>query len=67
MHRKGACVMSKDGLMRESPTGTQVKRCNEMSRRLRFFHEQVSDSSLAMAPAMVDTGFDLDELEVRCT
>lgn len=43
----------------------QVKRCNEMSRRLRFFHEQVTGAEIFMAPTMVDTGFDLDELEVR--
>ena len=42
----------------------QVKRCNEMSRRLRFFHEQVTGTGIVMDPAMVDIGTDLDELEV---
>ena len=45
--------------------GTQVKRCNEMSRRLRFFHEQVTGAEIPMAGALADIGTDLDELEVR--
>jgi hypothetical protein len=36
-----------------------------MSRRLRFFHEQVSGAEIPMAGAMVDIGTDLDEMEVR--
>ena len=36
-----------------------------MSRRLRFFHEQVTGAEIPMDPAMVDIGADLDELEVR--
>lgn len=43
----------------------QVLRCNEMSRRLRFFHEQVTGAEIPMAGATTDIGADLDELEVR--
>lgn len=43
----------------------QVKRCNEMSRRLRFFHEQVTAAEIPMAGATADIGTDLDELEAR--
>ena len=43
----------------------QVRRCNEMSRRLRFFHEQVTGAEIPMAGATTDIGADLDELEVR--
>lgn len=42
----------------------QVRRCNEMSRRLRFFHEQVTGAEIPMAGATTDIGADLDELEV---
>lgn len=42
----------------------QVKRCNEMARRLRFFHEQVTGASIPLQSPMLDAGVDLDELEV---
>jgi hypothetical protein len=35
-----------------------------MSRRLRYFHEQVSGAEIPMAGAIVDVGTDLDEMEV---
>ena len=43
----------------------QVKRCNEMCRRLRFFHEQVALAEIPLSHAVGELGHDLDELEVR--
>ena len=46
----------------------QVKRCNEMARRLRFFHEQVTAADIPRQSAnMIDTDrspVQLEELEV---
>jgi hypothetical protein len=48
----------------------QVKRCNEMARRLRFFYEQVTAADIPKQSAnMMDTErspVQLEELEVRC-
>lgn len=44
---------------------SQVKRCNEMARRLRFFHEQVTGASIPLQSPMLDAGVDLDELESK--
>ena len=47
----------------------QVKRCNEMARRLRFFHEQVTAADIPrQAAGLVETEtspVQLEELEVR--
>lgn len=44
----------------------QVKRCDEMARRVRFFHEQVEKAGLLVkAKAMQeDKTYEFDELEV---
>eukprot|EP00879_Flechtneria_rotunda_P026875 GHRR01028714.1.p1 GENE.GHRR01028714.1~~GHRR01028714.1.p1 ORF type:complete len:122 (+),score=28.95 GHRR01028714.1:407-772(+) len=44
----------------------QVKRCDEMARKIRFFHDQVEKAAFAIGHrALPDKGYDLDELEVR--
>ena len=50
-----------------SQLDAQVKRCNEMARRLRFFHEQVMGAHVPLQSPMLDAGVDLDELEVCCS
>ena len=43
----------------------QVKRCDEMARRLRFFQEQVIKGGLMVKPRSVqDHAYHFDELEV---
>lgn len=44
---------------------SQVKRCNEMCRRLRVFHEQVTKAEIPLSTAVGDIGMDLDELEAK--
>ncbi|WIA14247.1 hypothetical protein OEZ85_002783 [Tetradesmus obliquus] len=42
----------------------QVKRCDEMARKIRFFHEQVEKAGMTVGMrAMLDKGYDMDELE----
>eukprot|EP00879_Flechtneria_rotunda_P014171 GHRR01014808.1.p1 GENE.GHRR01014808.1~~GHRR01014808.1.p1 ORF type:complete len:648 (+),score=178.01 GHRR01014808.1:407-2350(+) len=42
----------------------QVKRCDEMARKIRFFHDQVEKAAFAIGHrALPDKGYDLDELE----
>eukprot|EP00882_Tetradesmus_deserticola_P023295 GHRQ01025348.1.p1 GENE.GHRQ01025348.1~~GHRQ01025348.1.p1 ORF type:complete len:108 (+),score=40.99 GHRQ01025348.1:254-577(+) len=44
----------------------QVKRCDEMARKIRFFHEQVEKAGMTVGlRAVPDKGFNMDELEVR--
>ena len=45
----------------------QVKRTDEMSRRLRFFHEQVTKAGLDIKPRSTQdiNTYHFDELEVR--
>ena len=44
----------------------QVKRCEEMARRLRFFTDQIEKSGLTLNEfPSIDRTFDLDELEVK--
>lgn len=44
---------------------TEVKRCDEMTRRLRFFKEQVEKEELPTGGRGVDKDSSLDELEAR--
>eukprot|EP00803_Ostreobium_quekettii_P005308 evm.model.scf_1350.7 EVM.evm.TU.scf_1350.7 scf_1350:36664-41913(-) len=44
---------------------TEVKRCDEMTRRLRFFKEQVAKEDLPTGGRGLDKGISLDELEAR--
>ncbi len=45
---------------------SQVKRCDEMARRLRFLHEQVDKEGLPIAHRSVfGKAYTVDELEVR--
>ncbi|CAD7705284.1 unnamed protein product [Ostreobium quekettii] len=44
---------------------TEVKRCDEMTRRLRFFKEQVEKEGLLKDGIGVDKDTSLDELEAR--
>ncbi|KAI8468064.1 MAG: V-type ATPase, V0 complex, 116kDa subunit family [Monoraphidium minutum] len=41
----------------------QVKRCDEMARKIRFFHDQVEKAGLAVGVRTMDKAYDLDELE----
>ena len=44
----------------------QVKRCDEMLRKLRFFSDQIAKADLvAVARPPRDTAYELDELEVK--
>lgn len=44
----------------------QVKRCDEMARKLRFFHEQVEKAGLTVGlRPMPEKTIDLDELEAK--
>lgn len=47
---------------------TQVKRCEEMARRLRYFHEQVEKEGMVspLITPLSQKTYELDELEVRC-
>lgn len=45
----------------------QVKRCDEMARRLRFFHEQVEKAGLVVKARAQEKTYEFDELEVRGT
>ncbi|KAL0048361.1 hypothetical protein WJX82_001585 [Trebouxia sp. C0006] len=44
---------------------TQVKRCDEMARKLRFFHDQVQKSELIVGARMGQDSWELDELEAK--
>ncbi|KAM1662958.1 hypothetical protein ACFX13_043242 [Malus domestica] len=45
---------------------TQIKRCGEMARRLRFFNEQMKKAGLSPSTrSMISNGIDLDNLEVK--
>lgn len=43
----------------------QVKRCDEMLRRLRWFAEQIEKAELPTAARASGAGFELDELEAK--
>ncbi|KIZ03543.1 V-type H+-transporting ATPase subunit I [Monoraphidium neglectum] len=44
----------------------QVKRCDEMARKIRFFHDQVEKAGLTIGiRAVADKTYDLDELEAK--
>lgn len=44
----------------------QVKRCDEMARKIRFFHDQVEKAGLTIGiRALPDKGSDMDELEAK--
>jgi len=44
----------------------QVKRCDEMLRKLRFFAEQITKADLVAVPRTTrDKAYELDELEVK--
>ncbi|XP_024372757.1 V-type proton ATPase subunit a2 isoform X2 [Physcomitrium patens] len=46
----------------------QVKRCGEMARKLRYFHDQIAKAGQTPAQRpMVDKSVDLDELEIKLT
>lgn len=44
---------------------TEVKRCDEMARKIRFFNEQVEKEKLIIGPRGMDKEYTLDELETR--
>ncbi|KAL3141717.1 hypothetical protein ABBQ32_004400 [Trebouxia sp. C0010 RCD-2024] len=44
---------------------SQVKRCDEMARKLRFFHDQVQKSELIVGVRMGADSWELDELEAK--
>mmetsp|Transcript_13610 Transcript_13610/g.33453 ORF Transcript_13610/g.33453 Transcript_13610/m.33453 type:complete len:829 (-) Transcript_13610:923-3409(-) len=45
---------------------SQVKRCDEMARRLRFFHEQVEKAGLSVKAEAIQTKtYQFDELEAK--
>ncbi|KAK9005472.1 hypothetical protein V6N11_042903 [Hibiscus sabdariffa] len=45
---------------------TQIKRCGEMARKLRFFKEQMMKAGLSpSARSVISDDFDLDNLEVK--
>eukprot|EP00878_Enallax_costatus_P010440 GHUV01010898.1.p1 GENE.GHUV01010898.1~~GHUV01010898.1.p1 ORF type:complete len:788 (+),score=229.98 GHUV01010898.1:234-2597(+) len=42
----------------------QVKRCDEMARKIRFFHDQVEKAGMTVGiRAITDKGYEMDELE----
>lgn len=44
----------------------QVKRCDEMLRKLRFFSDQINKAGLVSTPRpAIQTAYDLDELEAK--
>lgn len=44
----------------------QVKRCDEMARKIRFFHDQVEKAGLTIGiRALHDKTYDVDELEAK--
>lgn len=44
---------------------SQVKRCDEMLRKLRFFNDQITKADIMVSPkAGIQRPYDLDELEV---
>lgn len=44
----------------------QVKRCGEMARKLRYFHDQIAKAGQTSAyRPMVEKDIDLDELEAK--
>ena len=46
----------------------QVKRCGEMARKLRYFHDQIAKAGQTPAyRPMLDADVDLDELESKLT
>ena len=49
-----------------TPFPPQVKRCDEMLRKLRFFSDQIDKADLvAVARPPRDKAYELDELEVK--
>ena len=49
-----------------TPLPPQVKRCDEMLRKLRFFSDQIDKADLvAVARPPRDKAYELDELEVK--
>ena len=44
----------------------QVKRCGEMARKLRYFHDQIAKAGQTSAyRPMIEKDIDLDELEAK--
>ncbi|XP_002988745.2 V-type proton ATPase subunit a3 isoform X2 [Selaginella moellendorffii] len=43
----------------------QVKRCDEMLRKLQYFSDQLQKSGLASTPSAVESDLNFDELEVK--
>uniref|UniRef100_A0A0E0QX12 V-type proton ATPase subunit a n=1 Tax=Oryza rufipogon TaxID=4529 RepID=A0A0E0QX12_ORYRU len=44
---------------------SQIKRCGEMARKLRFFREQMSKAAIATSTQFSGTSLEIDDLEVR--
>ncbi|KAG4979800.1 hypothetical protein JHK82_033049 [Glycine max] len=43
----------------------QVKRCAEMSRKLRFFEDQINKAGLMSSPSVLQTDIYLEDLEIQ--
>ncbi|EEE50667.1 hypothetical protein OsJ_30905 [Oryza sativa Japonica Group] len=44
---------------------SQIKRCGEMARKLRFFREQMSKAAIATSTQFSGTSLEIDDLEVK--
>uniref|UniRef100_A0A0E0M633 V-type proton ATPase subunit a n=1 Tax=Oryza punctata TaxID=4537 RepID=A0A0E0M633_ORYPU len=44
---------------------SQIKRCGEMARKLRFFREQMSKAAISTSTQFSGTYFEIDDLEVK--
>ncbi|GBG69770.1 hypothetical protein CBR_g4601 [Chara braunii] len=58
--------LNKDQSLFQRTYANQVKRCGEMSRKLRFFKDQINKAGLiASSRPVLDKELDLDELETK--